>query len=273
MKITYYGTAAGEAWPGVFCQCELCREAKRLGGKNIRTRSQALINDDLLIDMPADNYMHTLNYGLDLSRVRNLIVTHSHSDHFYAPDLELVREPYAHNRDIILHVYGNESVRKKIDLLVPEGKPPLKYDFERAVPFQTISFEGYDVTPLPANHAKTEECLFYLIQRDGKSILYAHDTGSFPDSVIEYLTKNKIHCDLVSLDCTSGAKRDGKYHMGLEDAAGEKNRLISLGIAARTDKWIVNHFSHNGMWLHERLEEEAEKYGFLVSYDGFSVRI
>ena len=37
MKITFYGTAAGEGWPGVFCQCELCREARRLGGKNIRT--------------------------------------------------------------------------------------------------------------------------------------------------------------------------------------------------------------------------------------------
>lgn len=33
MKITYYGTAAGEGWPGVFCQCPLCQSARRLGGK------------------------------------------------------------------------------------------------------------------------------------------------------------------------------------------------------------------------------------------------
>lgn len=50
MKITYYGTAAGEAWPGVFCDCELCRKARMLGGKNIRTRSQALVNQDLLLE-------------------------------------------------------------------------------------------------------------------------------------------------------------------------------------------------------------------------------
>ena len=75
MKITYYGTAAGEAWPGVFCDCELCRKARELGGKNIRTRSQALINDDLLVDMPPDNYLHTLYFGLDLSKVRTLIFT------------------------------------------------------------------------------------------------------------------------------------------------------------------------------------------------------
>ena len=31
MRITYYGTGAGEAWPGVFCQCRVCREARRMG--------------------------------------------------------------------------------------------------------------------------------------------------------------------------------------------------------------------------------------------------
>ena len=50
MKITYYGTAAGEAWPGVFCRCELCEKARALGGRNIRTRSQALVNQDLLLE-------------------------------------------------------------------------------------------------------------------------------------------------------------------------------------------------------------------------------
>ena len=60
MKLTYYGTAAGEAWPGVFCSCALCQRARVLGGKNIRTRSQALIDDDLLLDLPPDNYLHTL---------------------------------------------------------------------------------------------------------------------------------------------------------------------------------------------------------------------
>ena len=50
MKLTYLGTAAAEGWPAVFCNCENCKEAARLGGRNIRTRSQALVNDDLLLD-------------------------------------------------------------------------------------------------------------------------------------------------------------------------------------------------------------------------------
>lgn len=273
MKLTYYGTAAGEAWPGVFCHCEFCEEARRLGGKNIRTRSQALVNEDLLIDMPADNYMHTLNYGLDLSKVKNLIVTHSHADHFYASDLELVREPYAHDRKFDLHVYGNENVLEKIKLLVPGGNGNLRYTSARAIPFETIAFEDYEVTPLLANHDKREECLFYLIRQNGKSILYAHDTGAFPDATMKYLIENKIQCDLISLDCTAGSEKDGEYHMGLEDAVAEKNCLIQFGVAKKSSIWVVNHFSHNGYWLYERMEQEAAKYGFVTSYDGLSLEI
>ena len=33
MKITYYGTAAAEAWPGVFCRCDACERARAAGGR------------------------------------------------------------------------------------------------------------------------------------------------------------------------------------------------------------------------------------------------
>ena len=49
MKITFLGTAAAEGIPALFCNCQCCTEARRRGGKNLRTRSQSLINDDLLI--------------------------------------------------------------------------------------------------------------------------------------------------------------------------------------------------------------------------------
>ena len=39
LKLQYLGTAAAEAFPGVFCHCETCAKARTLGGKNIRRRS------------------------------------------------------------------------------------------------------------------------------------------------------------------------------------------------------------------------------------------
>ena len=59
MKIKFYGTAAAEGFPGMFCSCETCEKARKAGGKNIRTRSQTVINNELMIDFSADTYLHT----------------------------------------------------------------------------------------------------------------------------------------------------------------------------------------------------------------------
>ena len=70
MKIQWIGTAAAEGWPAVFCQCQACRRAALLGGKNIRTRLGAIIDDILLLDLNPDLYAQKLHFGLDLCRIR-----------------------------------------------------------------------------------------------------------------------------------------------------------------------------------------------------------
>ena len=54
MQITFLGTGAATAVPLPFCSCPTCRAARVQGGKDLRTRSALLINDDLLIDCGAD---------------------------------------------------------------------------------------------------------------------------------------------------------------------------------------------------------------------------
>ena len=63
MKILYMGTAAAEGWPALFCSCPICTQARDHGGKNLRTRTQALLDGSLLIDFPPDTYSHALRYG------------------------------------------------------------------------------------------------------------------------------------------------------------------------------------------------------------------
>ena len=50
MKIRYLGTAAAEGWPALFCSCPICTHARTQGGKNLRTRTQAILDGELLID-------------------------------------------------------------------------------------------------------------------------------------------------------------------------------------------------------------------------------
>ena len=57
MKITYYGTGDGYGIPEPFCSCRLCSYARAHGGKDIRTRSQATV-DDIMIDCSSDMFAH-----------------------------------------------------------------------------------------------------------------------------------------------------------------------------------------------------------------------
>lgn len=90
-------------------------------------------------------------------------------------------------------------------------------------------------------------------------------------SALDCLSRLPGKLGLVSLDCTSQMHRDGKYHMGLADAVEQKERLLELGLADGDTIWVVNHFSHNGGWLHDEMEEQARKYGMIASYDGMSI--
>lgn len=50
MKILYMGTAAAEGWPALFCSCPICTHARETGGRNLRTRTPALLDGSLLLD-------------------------------------------------------------------------------------------------------------------------------------------------------------------------------------------------------------------------------
>lgn len=83
MEFVYLGTAAAEGWPALFCSCNACLQAREKGGRNVRGRSQALVDGELLLDLPADTFSRTLEGRLDLTAVRHCLITHSHSDHLY----------------------------------------------------------------------------------------------------------------------------------------------------------------------------------------------
>ena len=61
MKFQYLGTAAAEGIPALFCNCDICRTAARRGGKELRMRSGALVNDKLLIDLSPDLFVCPCN--------------------------------------------------------------------------------------------------------------------------------------------------------------------------------------------------------------------
>lgn len=281
MKLTYLGTGAAEGWPAAFCNCANCKEAMRLGGRNIRTRSQALINDDLLIDLPPDTYLHKLAQGLDLTRIRYLFVTHWHMDHFYPQELTIRGAYYSHDMvSETLDIYCAQETKDLFDKISWEAEKETldTLHFHILSPFAPVQAGPYTVTPLPANHMHELEKdgkphpYIYLIEQDGKKLLYGHDTGYFYPEVWDFLEKAG-HIDLVSLDGTSVQRMVGDKggHMGLPDDSRVKERLLQMGVCDENTAFVLNHFSHNGGLCYDHFLPVAEKEGFTVSYDGMSM--
>src|SRR3954453_20663870 len=81
MKLRFLGTAASEGYPDAFCDCDNCRQSRARGGRSLRRRSAALIDDVLLIDFGPDLMAAALMDGLSLAQVRYCLQTHEHSDH------------------------------------------------------------------------------------------------------------------------------------------------------------------------------------------------
>ncbi len=276
MRLQYLGTAAAEGVPAIFCSCETCRKARKLGGKNIRTRSQALIDGKLLIDFPADTFYHSMRDGIDLTHIHNIINTHPHEDHLYPSEVYNYMKGFAvlpegHPK---FHFWGGNEMERLLTPMTENPRMLGRVETHVFEPFVPTDIDGYIVTALPAHHG-TETPFIYMIENDGKTLLYAHDTGAIKDEVWAYLEKVKPHFDLLSFDCTRGGITSEKVtgHMGLGDIKVIKEKMISLGLSDEKSTYIVNHFSHN--WPDINYEDRAvyEKDGFLMSYDGMVVEV
>lgn len=276
MKIKFLGTAAAEGVPGIFCECETCRKSRELGGKNIRTRSQAIVDGKILIDFPADTYFHSLAHNVELSRIKTCIITHSHQDHLYPAELWSRNVGIAHMDNVEpLNVYAAKSgYRKVADAIIgfdlEESKRVVAH---KVIPYEPFEAEGYTITPMKANHDQKADPMIYLIQKDGKSMLYAHDTGYFPEETTEYLKNSGVKLDFVTFDCCGAVAFDEDYgkwgHMNLKSDVVMRDILTKNGNITENTVCVVNHFSHNGAPLHDEMEAAAAKDGFITAYDGF----
>ena len=275
MKIQFLGTAAAEGFPGSFCNCKYCENVRSLGKKYFRTRSQALIDGKLLIDMPPDTYYHFLENGIRGDQIESVIFTHSHGDHFYFKELEMRGAGFGKNMEVNnLNVLVPNDVLNKFNELGAHTKNIM--NLFTAVPYKTITLGEYKITPLPARHGYGKiDANIYLIKKGKKTFLYGHDTGYFYKEVFAYLKNNNIYLNGLTVDCCYGSLpiSDDGGHMGIENNQRLFNELESLGIIDNNTVRIVNHFSHNVNPLQSVLEDECKGLNALVSYDGMAVEI
>ena len=254
----------------MFCGCKYCEAARKQKGKSIRTRAGAQVDDSILIDFSVDAYHHIAHGGLDMSSIEYVLLTHSHADHFFAGNLVNALPPMA-AADAVTHKYrffGNEKCATMFEAALSEKSAADQYlSFTVVKDNEPVSLGDYVITPIATLHDPQEECFIYSIAKDGKTLLYGHDSAMFTPAVWQKLARHKFSC--VVLDCTSVMQANAfESHMSFYDNLAIKARMLAEGMADENTSFIATHFAHTFNPLQERLEKEMFPHGFLPAYDG-----
>lgn len=271
MKIQLLGTAAAPTWPFLFGKNdEYCKKIKQWGGKNIRSRSSALVGDEHLIDLGIDAFYHYKKFNVDYSSLRDIFITHSHEDHFLPDQLPMASQGcYAYNTKYSpIGLYGNETVIEKAKALMEGG-----IDTHILHPYDSVTTpDGYTWTALPANHKPNEEALNYIIEYKGKTLLYKVDSGPYKDEKLwKFLSNYKFDC--IITECTFTFEEDEhEDHEIYSSVLKFKNKLLAKGMINDDTLFYLTHIHYisNGM-SHDEMEDITSKDNIHVAYDGIVI--
>jgi phosphoribosyl 1,2-cyclic phosphate phosphodiesterase len=244
----------------------------------------ALVNDDLLLDAGPDLIAGAMRHGVDLAAVRTLLVTHPHGDHF-APS-NLLQRRLAATPAAALEVYLSTAAAA----LVPRGEDGKRLE-EVAVTLHPVSpFQCWDAGPggryrvwsFAANHGSPEmEAMLLAVQErgPGRTLLYATDTGPFPDATWEALERLRgapdglPPFDAVVVDATWGVDEARPSHMSIEQALAQIDGLARRGLLKSGAARLCHHFWHGGTPPHEELVEILAARGARPAYDGLTLEL
>jgi len=243
MMLSFLGTGAAD-WNGP----DERGEYRRL--------TSTLLDGRLLIDVTQT----VLDQISDRGAVTDVFFTHSHSDHFSIDALRALAP---------CRVYAHESWARDIG---GEGLTvaPLKIG-------EAVEAAGFTVIPMPSNHSTArgdETTLHYLIEKDGKRLLYATDGAWLLNS--EHRIMGQKALDGAVFDATIGDDCRGDYRVFEHNSID----MIRLMVAALVKTGRLRgeapvYLTHLARTLHPdqaTLDARTEK-PFVVCHDGLTAEI
>lgn len=250
MKITFLGTgAADHHW-------------SRYGEPDVSGSTAALIDDRLLIDCGPTVAAALERFGLDRSKITDIVITHNHSDHFQ-PD---VLKKIAGGRGDAICLYGSPQVCA------------LAEPFCRVRPLDFGSrFQagGYDFLALPANHTVEdifEKTFLFRIAGENETLLYALDTAWLP--TLAYRLLGKTYLDGVIWDATMSRPGDWRIfeHTDPEMFAMMRKTLVFNGNMDENTRVWFNHRART-LWPSDPAEQEkiARRENVELAHEGETV--
>lgn len=287
MKLTFLGIGAGETYPGYWCECPHCTYARKHRGKNLRTNSSMVIDEELLIDMGPSCFDNAARFGVNLSKLKTLLVTHPHEDHLYPQHLrwrntdesllpltyvEKMRHGGPRFTDIPqLNIYGNsfvmETLRKSLD-----DMEELKINLHEIKEGKEEKTDGYRILPVRGNHGSQQGFSHsYIIQKDEKTLLYALDSGSYDED--QFALIQEYQYDAVIMEGTTGLNEQYGGHMCLVNNIRIRERLKENKCLRENSRFLLTHLSPHWCPPHDWYESIVASEGLELAYDGLQIEI
>ncbi len=286
MQVTFLGTSAAPSVPSPFCVCQVCKCARRMGGKNLRRRSSIIVNDDLLVDIGPDVVSASFEHDVCLTGIDVCLMTHAHEDH-YDPEFLISRHGSYGTvvaKDMILA--GSIDTLRSIDedlarrceygsIFDRQTQFVLRIDTLILEPYRKQAVGRYSITGYPANHGSVEGALLYAIEQGPHAIFYGTDTSVLPEHAWEHLQSTATRFDLLVLDHTYGVGIDASPpdHLASVDVIDHVDRFRRNGLLKDGAQAYATHISHEGYLEHDDLDRYAAANGYRIAFDGLSLKI
>lgn len=282
----FYGTSAAEGIPSPFCTCDVCENARKAGGKEVRTRTMFRIDEAHCIDLGADAYCQAIRYG-DFTKLRHVLVTHTHEDHLAFMMFNIRKMARVRNREP-LHYYLTDKAYDIVDFFV-QNKPILKGTMQQLIDNGIVAFHRLEfgqtykigaltVTPLRGSHFGNmgeNSANYIVVLPDGRKLYYGLDTGAYYEETYEVLKAH--HLDILISECTFGLTKGRKPegHLDAFSCMDVFQNLYAQGtIDEKTEIVLthINHYTSTHQQLCEWFEQQKVPYKITVAYDGYEIK-
>ena len=249
MDVLLLGTGASDGLPNCWCTCPTCTEARAAG--TLRTNTSVLVDGRLLIDCGPEAPRQAQRAGRDLTGVRTVLISHAHDDHL----------------DPIFLMYRGWVSEEPLQVIGPA--PAIERCREWVTPDQTgvtlttvtagdtFDADGFRVQVLPATHHAYGEAVLYAIEKGGRRLLYATDTGLWRSRLLELVQGWRF--DLVLLEETFGDVRPpDAVHHDFTTFGAALNALRAAASVQDDTRVVAIHLGHNNPPLAELTARLAE---------------
>ncbi len=285
MNLTFLGTGSAEGHPNPFCRCRHCDDARRVGGKAIRYRCSALIDDEFLIDFGPDLNAASNTLGVPLNGVRYAAQTHPHEDHLYFGNF-FNRSTHclvegAHHMQYTVSPVTAELFRdaargwlREVDDPSRDHYPTLRADLVIHQDWDTIRLGPYTLLAIPANHAPELQAHIFGIRRDdGPALLWGTDTATMPDGIWERVRDEAWQFSVMVMDHNHGYRDASTVHHSSDSFVAEVARMRDVGVIDGETRVLATHFAHHSHPVPEDLAAFAAERGYEPAWDGMVVEV